>query len=89
MMGSLGFSLQEATSADIDELARIMISAMSWDPVIQVFNQALTGAESQAVGRSMIEGKMTVGVQLGACKAWKVVDDTGYGTNLGPHKIHL
>jgi hypothetical protein len=76
-MGSTGFSLQEATSADIDEMGRILLAAMGWEPVIQAFNEALTPVENQAVARSMLEGKMTVGLEIGACKAWKVVDESG------------
>lgn len=77
-MGSTGFSLLEATYADIDEMSAITGSAMSWDPVIQTFNQALTPAETHLLGRSLMEGRMSVGLEIGACKAWKVVTDDGY-----------
>jgi hypothetical protein len=75
-MGSTGFTLQEATSVDLDGMTDIMLRAMSWDSIVKTLNQGLTPAEARAVGKSMLQGRMTVGLELGACRAWKVVDES-------------
>jgi hypothetical protein len=76
-MGSTGFTLQEATSVDLDDMTDVMLRAMSWDPIVKTLNQYLTPAEAHAVGRSMLQWRMTLGLELGAYRAWKVVDENG------------
>jgi hypothetical protein len=34
--------LQEAVSADLDEMTRIFLHSMSWDPIIKMLNEAVT-----------------------------------------------
>lgn len=79
-MGSMGFALQVAESADLEEMTRVFLRSMSWDPVVTTLNEAVTPEEAHAAARAMLEGKMTVGLEIGACKAYKVVDENGYPT---------
>jgi hypothetical protein len=69
--------LEEAVSSDLDEMTRIFLRSMSWDPITKALNEAVSPEDAHAVGRAMLEGKMTVGLELGAWKAYKVVDEHG------------
>jgi hypothetical protein len=77
-MASRGFSLQEAVSADLDEMTHILLRSMSWDPIVKTLNAAVTPEEAHAVSKAMLHGKMTVGLEIGAIKVYKVVDENGY-----------
>jgi hypothetical protein len=74
-MASTGFSLQEAISADFDEMTRILLRSMSWGPIVNTLNAAVTPAEAHAVSKTMLQGKMTVGLEIGAIKVYKMVDE--------------
>ena len=77
-MASRGFSLQEAVTADLDEMTHILLRSMSWDPIVKTLNAAVTPEEAHAVSKAMLQGKMTVGLEIGAIKVYKVVDENGY-----------
>jgi hypothetical protein len=64
-MASRGFSLQEAVSADLDEMTR-MLGSHRKDT-----ERSGHSEEAHAVSKAMLQCKMTVGLEIGAIKDTK------------------
>lgn len=69
-----GFELREATVADLEDLVIVQMQAMSWDPILVELQRGRTFEDLVEFGKTLLQGKLTIGAELGACKTWKIVE---------------
>lgn len=75
----MGFTLERATAADVDDLTAIMVAATTTNPVIHGFDGSVSKeAIFEYVRASRVQPRLAgPGVGFGLFETWKVVNEEG------------